>query len=97
MFLILQATLRVQVRPEAILPQQKKKRHNSLADLIEQYTSLQSLDRGRDFYVSVLRSRGAIRDTVSASVKAGYLSRAQNTELPTAPFTAPPSPLNVSS
>lgn len=50
----------------AILSQQKKKRHNSLADLIEQYTNLKSLDGGRDFYVSVLRSRGAIRSTVSA-------------------------------
>ncbi|MEM1119190.1 MAG: wax ester/triacylglycerol synthase family O-acyltransferase [Bacteroidota bacterium] len=35
-----------------------------------------------------------IRDTVTATVKAGFLSRATNAELPTAPFTAPPTQLN---
>ncbi len=35
-----------------------------------------------------------IKDTVSATVKAGFLSRASNAELPTAPFTAPPTQLN---
>ena len=35
-----------------------------------------------------------IKDTLSATVKAGFLSRTNNAELPTAPFSAPPTPLN---
>ena len=35
-----------------------------------------------------------IRNTISASVKAGFLSRATNAELPTAPFSAPKTKLN---
>lgn len=35
-----------------------------------------------------------IRNTLSATVKAGFLSRASNAELPTAPFTAPHTQLN---
>lgn len=35
-----------------------------------------------------------IKDTLSATVKAGFLSRASNAELPTAPFSAPPTQLN---
>jgi len=35
-----------------------------------------------------------IKNTLSATVKAGFLSRASNAELPTAPFTAPPTQLN---
>ena len=36
-----------------------------------------------------------IGETVTATVKAGFLSRASNVEMPTAPFSAPPSPLNT--
>jgi WS/DGAT/MGAT family acyltransferase len=35
-----------------------------------------------------------IKETLSATLKSGFLTRAQLTDLPTAPFTAPPSPLN---
>ncbi len=35
-----------------------------------------------------------ISDAVTATVKAGFLTRVQHAELPTVPFTAPPSPLN---
>ena len=35
-----------------------------------------------------------IKDTLSATIKAGFLSRANNAELPTAPFSAPPTQLN---
>ncbi|MDX2301731.1 MAG: wax ester/triacylglycerol synthase family O-acyltransferase [Microscillaceae bacterium] len=35
-----------------------------------------------------------ISDTLTATIKAGFLTRVQKIELPTAPFTAPPSPLN---
>lgn len=35
-----------------------------------------------------------IADTLSATIKAGFLTRVQRSALPTAPFTAPPTPLN---
>ena len=35
-----------------------------------------------------------VYDAVSATVKAGFLTRVQSIELPAAPFSAPPSPLN---
>ena len=35
-----------------------------------------------------------ISNAVSATLKAGFLTRAQSVDLPTAPFTAPPTPLN---
>lgn len=35
-----------------------------------------------------------IKDTLSATLKAGFLTRAQHLDLPTAPFTAPPTPFN---
>ncbi|MEM6320332.1 MAG: wax ester/triacylglycerol synthase family O-acyltransferase [Bacteroidota bacterium] len=35
-----------------------------------------------------------IKDTLTATVKAGFLSRVNKAELPTAPFTAPPTQLN---
>ncbi|MEO0338632.1 MAG: wax ester/triacylglycerol synthase family O-acyltransferase, partial [Bacteroidota bacterium] len=35
-----------------------------------------------------------ITEAVTSTVKAGFLTRAKHLELPTAPFTAPPSPLN---
>lgn len=41
-----------------------------------------------------LKLPGLVKDTVAATVKAGYLTRIQNLELPTAPFTAPTTPLN---
>jgi diacylglycerol O-acyltransferase / wax synthase len=35
-----------------------------------------------------------LADTLSATVKAGFLTRVQRQTLPTAPFTAPPTPIN---
>lgn len=35
-----------------------------------------------------------LTESVTATVKAGFLTRVQRKELPTAPFTAPPTPLN---
>lgn len=35
-----------------------------------------------------------ITETLGSTIKAGFLTRAKHLELPTAPFTAPPSPLN---
>ncbi|RME93411.1 MAG: wax ester/triacylglycerol synthase family O-acyltransferase, partial [Bacteroidetes bacterium] len=35
-----------------------------------------------------------LKDTIAATLKSGFLTRAQLAALPTAPFTAPPTPLN---
>ncbi len=41
-----------------------------------------------------LKFPNLVRDTVMSTVKAGFLTRAQHLDLPTAPFTAPRTPLN---
>jgi NTE family protein len=64
----------------AKLSQQSKRRRNSLADLIEQYIDLTSLDRGREFYVSVLKSRGAIKDISAALMSTLRLCNVENSD-----------------
>lgn len=46
------------------------------------------------FAKSPLKFPKIIKDAVEATVKAGFVTRAQHLDLPTAPFTAPKTPLN---
>lgn len=41
-----------------------------------------------------LKFPGLLKETLTATMKAGFLTRAQHLDLPTAPFTAPPTPFN---
>lgn len=46
------------------------------------------------FAQTPLKFPNLLKDTVMSTVKAGFLTRAQHLDLPTAPFTAPRTPLN---
>lgn len=47
-----------------------------------------------NFAKKPLKLPGILKDTVSATLKAGFLTRVQNIDLPAVPFTAPATPLN---
>jgi WS/DGAT/MGAT family acyltransferase len=52
------------------------------------------LNSAKTFTENPLKFPKLLTQTLSSSFKAGMLTRVQHSELPTAPFSAPPSPLN---
>ncbi len=52
------------------------------------------LQSGKNFFSDPFKFPKIISEAVTSSMRAGMLSRVQNVEMPTAPFSAPPSVLN---
>ena len=53
------------------------------------------LNSTMSFAKAPLKFPNLVKDTVMSTLKAGFLTRAQHLDLPTAPFTAPKTPLNT--